>query len=206
MRSAILTNYSIFLLLFNSNKIQFLRILLIATPIKYNHFTFLSYQDVDWERTQAVAIGYLGQVYLTQNEQTSNTLNKLAYHKQRDRLIDFLEGLKDPRGKTSIFSRVLTREEIYSGPHLPYAPDLYVECRPGYSADSSMSGGTRWLCPGSAHHSSEHWNESVFLALGKGIRCGQVTGRLEDIAPTILHAYGLKSPKNYDGRILSIFQ
>ena len=134
--------------------------------------TFLSYQDVDWERTQAVAIGYLGQIYLTQNQQTSNAFDKHAYRKRRSRLINFLEGLKDHRGETSVFSRVLTREEIFSGPYLLHAPDLYVECRPGYSTDSSMSCGDRWLYSNPAHHSSEHWNESVFMAMGKGIRSG----------------------------------
>jgi predicted AlkP superfamily phosphohydrolase/phosphomutase len=168
--------------------------------------TFLSYQDVDWEHTQAVAIGYLGQVYMTQNQQASNAFNKLAYLKRRGRLINFLEGLKDPSGKTSVFSRVLTREEIFSGPYLIHAPDLYAECRLGYSADSSMSCGDRWLCSNPEHHSSEHWNESVFMAMGKGILGGQVTARLEDIAPTILHAYGLKPPRNCDGRVLPIFQ
>jgi bisphosphoglycerate-independent phosphoglycerate mutase (AlkP superfamily) len=53
--------------------------------------------------------------------------------------------------------------------------------------------------------SSEHWNQSVFLALGNGIGRVEVKARMEDIAPTILYALGTELPKECDGRVLPIF-
>jgi predicted AlkP superfamily phosphohydrolase/phosphomutase len=99
--------------------------------------------------------------------------------------------------------RVYAREEIYRGDELAHAPDLVVEWKLGYSGDAGISGAGRIVTPSPPNHSSDHWNQSALLALGAGVRPGQITARLEDIAPTVLQALGVSAPPDLDGTVLS---
>jgi predicted AlkP superfamily phosphohydrolase/phosphomutase len=168
--------------------------------------TLLSYQDVDWRRTKAVALGYLGQVYLNAHERRpSGIISKEEYPSERDHLRRLLEDLQDPNSGGQVVEKVFTREGIYSGKEVTNGPDLVVKFREGYSGDSGFSGGGRLVTKSPDNHSSEHWNESVFLASGAGIKPGQVEACLEDIAPTVLRALNVGIPDDYDGKILPIF-
>jgi bisphosphoglycerate-independent phosphoglycerate mutase (AlkP superfamily) len=80
---------------------------------------------------------------------------------------------------------------------------LIVEWKLGYSGDAGLAGAGRIVTQSPSNHSSDHWNESALLALGAGVRPGQITARLEDIAPTVLHALGVSAPPDLDGKVLS---
>jgi predicted AlkP superfamily phosphohydrolase/phosphomutase len=166
--------------------------------------TFLSYGDVDWSRTRAVAMGYLGQVYLNvQGQRPLGTIPPDQYRVERDRLQRRLAELRHPVTGEEMVERVYAREEIYRGEALAHAPDLVVEWKPGYSGDAGLSGAGRIVTPSPAHHSSDHWNQSALLALGANVRPGELTARLEDIAPTVLRALGLGVPADLDGKVLT---
>jgi predicted AlkP superfamily phosphohydrolase/phosphomutase len=168
--------------------------------------TFLSYQDVDWARTRAVAMGYLGQVFLNvRGHRPAGVIPTADYEAERRKLRELLEGLEDPRDGRPVVDRVCTREEIYSGPALTDAPDLIVHLREGYSGESGIAGGGKLVAPSPDNHSSDHWNESVFLALGPGLCPGEIRARLEDVAPTVLHALGVDPSPGCDGKVLPIF-
>jgi len=168
--------------------------------------TFLSYQDIDWSHTRAVAMGYLGQVYLNVcGHRPSGVIAAECYVAERDRLRRLLAELRDPRTGTPIVENVFTREEIYSGEQLTNGPDLVVKFCEGYSGDSGFSGRGKLVTKSQPNHSSDHWNESVFLALGERVRPGEVKARLEDIAPTVLYALGVEVREDYDGKALPIF-
>lgn len=168
--------------------------------------TFLSYQDVDWSRTKAVAMGYLGQVFLNVYEhRPAGVVRKDDYPGERDRLRRLLEDIRDPSTGRQIVDQVYSREEIYSGQDLTNAPDLVVKFHEGYSGDSGFSGGGKLITKSPSNHSSDHWNESLFLAYGKGIRSGEVKARLEDVAPTVLRYLEVNVPQDYDGVSLPIF-
>jgi len=79
-----------------------------------------------------------------------------------------------------------------------------VQLREGYSGQSGFSS-ARLVTAAPANHSSDHWEQSFFLALGDGVRPGELSSRLEDVAPTVLHALGQPVPDDYDGRVLPIF-
>ena len=50
----------------------------------------------------------------------------------------------------------------------------------------------------------QHRDNGILFAVGPGVRPGQpVEGRLEDIAPTVLHLLGLPVPRDMDGRVLT---
>jgi predicted AlkP superfamily phosphohydrolase/phosphomutase len=168
--------------------------------------TFLSFGDIDWARTRAVAMGYLGQIYLNvRGHRPQGTIAMADYARERDTLRDLLAGIRDPRSGQPMVERVVTRDEAYSGDELTNAPDLIVHLREGYSGQSGFSAG-RLVTDAPANHSSDHWDQSYLLALGDGIRAGQLESRLEDVAPTVLHALGQPVPDDYDGRVLPMFE
>ena len=165
--------------------------------------TFLSYRDIDWARTRAVAMGYLGQVYLNvEGRRPLGTIPEAQYQAERDRLQRRLAELRDPTTGKAMVERVHAREDIYRGAELAHAPDLIVEWKLGYSGDAGLAGAGRIVTQSPSNHSSDHCNESVLLALGPGVRPGAISGRLEDIAPTVLHALGVSAPPDLDGKVL----
>jgi predicted AlkP superfamily phosphohydrolase/phosphomutase len=166
---------------------------------------FLSYGDIDWSRTAAVAMGYLGQVYL--NVQGHRPLGRIPpdqYHATRDRVRRILAGLRDPGSGETVVDRVVTRDEIYRGEALTHAPDLLVEWKAGYIGDAGLAGPREIVTPTLPTHSSDHWNRSVLLALGASVRSGELSAALEDIAPTVLRALGVAAPGNLDGAVLPV--
>ncbi len=168
--------------------------------------TFLSFQDVDWSRTRAVAMGYLGQVFLNVRGHRPNGFVAPAdYEAERRELRRLLEGLEDPRNDQPMVDRVWTREELYSGEQLTHAPDLIVHLKEGYTAHPGIAGGGKLVTASPENHSSDHCNESIFLALGDGVRPGEIRARLADVAPTVLKALGVPVPPDYDGKVLPIF-
>jgi predicted AlkP superfamily phosphohydrolase/phosphomutase len=151
-------------------------------------------------------MGYLGQIYLNvRGHRPQGTIAMADYARERDTLRNLLAGIRDPRSGQPIVERVVTRDEAYSGGELTNAPDLIVHLREGYSGQSGFSAG-RLVTDAPANHSSDHWDQSFLLALGDGIRAGQLESRLEDVAPTILHALGQTVPDDYDGRVLPMFE
>jgi len=167
---------------------------------------FLSYRDVDWAATRAVAMGYLGQVYL--NVRGHRPLGPIApdqYQAERDRLQRILADLRDPRTGQAIVERVFAREEIYRGEELANAPDLVVEWKPGYSGDAGLSGGGKVVTASPPNHSSDHYNESVLLARGAGVPPVELSATLQDIAPTVLQALGVSAPADLEGKVLPLF-
>jgi predicted AlkP superfamily phosphohydrolase/phosphomutase len=168
--------------------------------------TFLSYRDIDWSRTRAAAIGSLGQVYLNvRGHRPHGVIPPERSAAERDRLGRLLTDLRDPRTGEPVVERVLTREEIYRGEEMTNAPDLVVEWRAGYAGDGGLSGAGKVVTPAPPNLSSEHWNESAFLALGPDVVPGRVAATLEDVTPTVLQALGVPIPAGLDGTVLPLW-
>ncbi|HKY61475.1 MAG TPA: hypothetical protein VJP59_10740, partial [Gemmatimonadota bacterium] len=168
--------------------------------------TFLSHEDVDWSRTRAVALGYLGQIHLNvRGRRPAGTIAPEDYERFRSGLREELMDLRHPASGNRVVERVRVREELYSGPELEDAPDLVVECRGGLVPESGFRGGGRLVTSSPSNRSSEHSNRGFLFAGGPGIRSGEVEGRLEDVAPTVLHALGVMGHSDGDGGVLDIF-
>ncbi len=169
---------------------------------------FLSFDDVDWTRTRAFALGHIGQIYINlQGRQPSGVVTPgIEYEKLREELRAELLKLKHPDTNEQLIARVLNREEIYHGELLDNTPDLlllpadfkYVAFGESEFASNKLVGPT-------LGHTGHHRLEGIGALSGPNVQVGAQlqNASLIDLAPTILYALGLPIPPDMDGRVLT---
>jgi len=169
---------------------------------------FLSFDDVDWTKTRAFALGHIGQIYINlKGRQPSGIVAPGAeYDKLRDEIRAALLKLKHPDTGEQLIARVLNREEIYHGALLDNTPDLlllpadfkYVAFGESEFASNKIVGPT-------LGHTGHHRLEGIGAVIGPQVQVGaQIqNASLVDLAPTILYALGLPIPPDMDGRVLT---
>lgn len=168
---------------------------------------FLSFNDVDWARTRAYSIGYIGEVHINlRGREPQGIVERGAeYERIRDEIISHLRELKLPDGPPLV-EHIWKKEEIYSGAHLAEAPDiLFLPRNLETIAFGDFEFGSNKIIEPSYGVSSSHRMTGIFVASGAGVkRAGEFTStRLIDLAPTILHLLGLSVPRDMDGRVLN---
>ena len=169
---------------------------------------FFSFADVDWKRTSAYAIsgGVYGGAYVNlKGREPLGSVEPGKYDETRERVARVLLGLRHPADGGALISKVLKREEIYSGRFLAEAPDLYFLPRDptvGVFGDFEFSS-NKVVEPASSAISAQHRMEGVFIARGPGIRKGvEVKGlKVIDVAPSLLYMMGLPIPRGLDGKL-----
>lgn len=169
---------------------------------------FLSFDDVDWTRSRAFALGHIGQIYINlQGRQPSGIVKSGAeYDALRDQLRADLLALQHPQTGEPLIARVLNREEIYHGDLLDNTPDLlllpadfkYVAFGESEFASNKIVGPT-------LGHTGHHRLEGIGALAGAQVQAGAQlqNASLLDLAPTILYALGLPIPPDMDGRVLT---
>jgi predicted AlkP superfamily phosphohydrolase/phosphomutase len=169
---------------------------------------------IDWAHTQAysgVSSEYAIYVNRLGREPFGIVPDGPAYDAVRRQIKEGLRRLVGPRPggdlrrpDQRIVTAVYDREELYRGPFVEQAPDIFYELEPGYepTVEVSREGVFRDV---SAEGEGMHRPEGIFLAWGPGIATGRLAGRpiLADLAPTILYALGLPVPDGLDGRVLT---
>lgn len=165
---------------------------------------------VDWARTKAfscIHTPHFGHVYLNVRGRMANgCVSEKARERLRRSIIDELKDLTDPDTGERLNIEVYAAEQAYSGPHVGDAPDIVFAIDGGrYEVDAKVGDGglfeegaplTGWT--------GTHTKDGVFMASGPGIKRGySVEGaRIVDVAPTILHLFGIPILKDVDGRVL----
>jgi len=169
---------------------------------------FLSFDDVDWTKTRAFALGHIGQIYINlKGRQPSGVVAPgQEYEALRDQIRADLLKLKHPATGEQLIARVLNREEIYHGALLDNTPDLlllpadfkYVAFGESEFASNKLVGPT-------LGHTGHHRLEGIGAVIGPHVQIGaQIqNASLVDLAPTILYALGLPIPPDMDGRVLT---
>ncbi len=170
---------------------------------------FLSDADVDWSKTQAYSQGNFGQIYVNlKGREPKGIVSPSEYHAVREEIIERLKTLRDPETDHPVFELILTKEEIYNGPYMEYAPDIVFYDRDmKYIAVRLLEFGSNKLIAPHPLWSGGHKMEGVYIISGQGIKEGQkLNASICDIAPTIYHILDIPIPGSVDGKVLDIFK
>jgi predicted AlkP superfamily phosphohydrolase/phosphomutase len=169
---------------------------------------FLSFDDVDWSRTQAYSIGHVGQVFvnLKGREPEGIVETGAEYESVRQQVIEVLQDLRHPETGQPLIDKIVPGDQVTKGPYAHRGPDLHVVMDgyrtiafPLFATDSRIV--TRQIRGDSGCHRMH----GILIARGPEIQAGkQVDGaRIMDLAPTILHLMELPVLDDMDGRVLT---
>jgi predicted AlkP superfamily phosphohydrolase/phosphomutase len=168
---------------------------------------FLSFADVDWKRSQAYAVGYIGQIFI-------NTLGREPqglvapgeeYRRVRASIVEKLRALRDPADGAPLVDEIYLKEDIYSGPYLEDAPDIVFFPRNLETiAFGDFEFPSNKLVEPAYAISGHHRMNGILFMRGPGVKPGVELGgaSIIDMAPTILYNLGLPVPDDMDGQVL----
>jgi predicted AlkP superfamily phosphohydrolase/phosphomutase len=168
---------------------------------------FLSFEDVDWSRTVAYAMGHVGQIYINlKGREPFGCVEPDRYTEARQKVIDALNTLIDPDTGKSMVDRIIPREEAAHGPYLDQGADLHL-ILDDYKTIAFPLFATegRVLTPQIRGDSGCHRLYGIFIGSGEAFEKGNSisNARIIDLAPTILHILNVPVPADMDGRVLS---
>jgi predicted AlkP superfamily phosphohydrolase/phosphomutase len=169
---------------------------------------FLSYHDVDWDRTEAFAMGGFGQIYINRkgkgDEPSGGMIAGGEYESLRERIISKIEKLEIPGMKKQYPRRIYKREELYNGPFLEVLPDIVVMPEDGYLDPGDFEFFSNAIFEPRAPMSGTHRPNGIFLLKGEDVRRGIELKNVSiyDVAPSILYLMATPIPKDIDGKVL----
>lgn len=159
---------------------------------------------IDWKRTKVFSGNYTEQgIYVNlKGREVLGIVDENEYMKLRDAVADNLRALVDPKTKKKFVDAVIKKEDIYRGPYVHFAPDLFILMKDGeILIQKDIHRGTFHYNP---HIGGTHRMDGIFLAKGNllngPLRLNNLT--VVDLAPTILYLMGEEIPEDMDGRIL----
>ena len=128
------------------------------------------------------------------------------YFAFRERLVQSLLAITDPKTDRPIIRQVLTREQAFPGKYMEQAPDLTL-----LLSDSSFLSVLRADAPLRQRCSpcGTHHPDGILLVGGPGIRPGETLAPVEilDVAPTLLYGLGIPVPSEAEGSpVVSAFE
>ena len=157
-------------------------------------------ENIDWDNTRAYSDG-AGLVHINSKGcREQEGVLPSNYRKLRNEIIDKLLKLKDPENGEAIFDNVWRREEVYQGPLAYQMADIITyskNYRPvPFFGNKIVIKNTKGL--------SIHDKHGIFIAHGPDIKSGEKYKEFSilDIAPTLLHLFGLPIDSSMDGRVL----
>ena len=161
-------------------------------------------QMIDWKKTKAYSGNYTEQgIYINlKGREVDGIVDKDEYPKLRDYIADALYNLIDPKTKTKVVDTVFKKEDVYHGPYVEFAPDLFVVMKGGdvlLQKDIHCEMFSR-----NPHISGTHRIDGIFIAKGSMLNESLKLENLNivDLSPTILYLLGVEIPEDMDGRVL----
>ncbi len=166
------------------------------------------FQDVDWSRTQAYAMGF-GGIYLNLAGREARGIVQPGEEERqiKERIIAGLKELYDEQGGEHPLREVYDKYNVYSGPYVREAPDLMAGFRVGYRASvKNVTGGIAdeifednerdW----SGDHNFNPPDVPGMFFCNKPIERDRPS--ILDIGPTVLDLFGVPVPNYCDGQSL----
>lgn len=166
---------------------------------------FVSFDEVDWNKTKAYSYGNIGQIRINLKGREPEGIIEPGedYDALMADIISRLEKIKDPETGELIIEHIYPREDIYSGDAFEAAPDiLFLPLRLEYFGFGEYEFGDHRILAQVKHGiSGTHRMNGICIVWGDKISKGKLQDvSLKDFAPTILHLSGLPIPAHMDGR------
>lgn len=166
---------------------------------------FLSFHDIDWSRTRAFSPFGFGQIRIHLRGQWAQgcVSEGTEYENVRDEIVGKLRALKDPGTGEPVDGLVLTKEQIYRGPFVNEAPDIFFLPANGKYRPKSTGFSSRQVFSSSGWMTGIHRLCGVLIARGDPLNQGRrLEGvRITDVFPSVLALMGLEIPEDVDGSI-----
>lgn len=167
---------------------------------------FLSFKDVDWGKTKAYSLGYIGQIYLNLKRREPQGIVKPGkeYQKTRQEIIKKLKSLKHPETGKKFITKIFKKEKIYYGENIDQAPDIiFFPDNLKSIAFGDFEFASNKLIDPAFGLSGHHRMNGIWVGTGQAIKKGKnIKAQIIDLAPTILYLMGIPVPKSMDGQII----
>lgn len=165
------------------------------------------FQDVDWSRTKAFAVGLSG-IYINRKGREAHGIveqNEVAALKAE--IAQKLELLRDPQDNAPAVRRVHDAASSYKGIYKDEAPDLIVGYHPGYRVSWDSITGTVESEVFSDNLKAWSGDHHVDPELVPGIlftnkKLKKEAPHITDLAPTVLSLFGVKAPRYMEGEVI----
>jgi predicted AlkP superfamily phosphohydrolase/phosphomutase len=168
---------------------------------------FLSFNDVDWNRSVAFSKGNYGQIYINlKDREPHGIVTNEQYEGVRNNIIERLRALTDKSTGAAWVGKVFRREEIYSGPLVDQAPDIaFLPADMSYLPLGNADFTSNKFMVDAFGISGCHRMDGVMIARANGIERGLKleAARIYDIMPTLIYLSGEGVPEDVDGRVLT---
>lgn len=167
--------------------------------------SFMSFKDINWQKTKAFAMGEFGQIYINQEGRfDKGIVNQNEYIELVDRIIDDLKRLKDKSG-ILLVDKVYRKDEVYTGENVDDAPDIVCSFK-DYAYDSSVKFGFEQkdiIGLPEFEDTGTHRREGIFFACGPDIKKTSLADPLDicDVTPTILYLFDCPIDRDMDGKV-----
>ena len=164
--------------------------------------------DVDWSKTKAFSMGLTG-LFINRKARERDGIVEEGEELQQVKaeIKEKLMQLRDPENNELIFRDVFDADEIFTGPYVFEAPDLFAGYVRGYRNSWNCATGA---CPPNVFsNNTKSWSGDHCIDPREvpGVMfCDQPinteTPNLMDLAPTALRLFGLKIPPYMQGQAL----
>lgn len=163
------------------------------------------FHNVNWDETKAFGLGINGLYLNLRDREANGVLSPREAMRVKTELVHKLQEVVDPKTGRRIVNTAFEAEKVYSGPYLDVAPDMVLGFDREYrTSDTSVLGKftTDYVTDRTDKWAADHCMDPAVVpgVLLSNKRCAATAPGIWDMAPTILKAFGIETPKEMDGK------
>jgi predicted AlkP superfamily phosphohydrolase/phosphomutase len=164
------------------------------------------FQNVDWTRTRAYALGFNGLYLNRRGREGMGTVSSAEVPALQEELASRLEALRDPETGRRTVLKAAKADEAYRGPYARMGPDIVVGYNRGTRASWQTALGNvtnHWYETNGKKWSGDHCMAADILPgillTNQEVR-RPAEASLCDVTATILACFGIPVPEDMDGK------